>query len=54
MIAITDDTCGGYPRIGGTRIEVFNIIGCLANGMTITEIALDYNLSIELVKECVN
>ena len=47
MIVTTKYTCGGHPRINGTRIEVFNIIHCLSEGITIDEIAEDYNLPVE-------
>ena len=42
MIVTTKNTCGGYPRIDGTRIEVFNIIDCLSDGMSIDEISKYY------------
>lgn len=54
MIIETKNTCGGHPRIDGTRIEVFNIIGCLADGMRIEEIAEDYNLTVQQVKESID
>lgn len=53
MIVTTKNTCGGHPRIDGTRIEVFNIIDCLSDGMSIDEISKYYNVSIEEVKESI-
>lgn len=53
MIVETKNTCGGHPRIDGTRVEVFNIIGCLSEGLTIEEIAEDYKLTIEQVREAI-
>lgn len=52
-IVITKDTCGGHPRIAGRRIEVFVILGYLAEGMTIKEIAEQYKLTEQQVKEAI-
>ncbi len=38
-ITTTQDTCGGRPRIDGTRIEVSTIAAYLKQGVTIEEIA---------------
>jgi len=53
MIVSTENTCGGHPRIDGTRIEVFTILQCLSEGITLNEIAEDYNISVEQVKESI-
>lgn len=53
MVVTTKGTCGGHPRVDGTRIEVFNIIGCLSEGMSLEEISEQYNLSLKEVKEAV-
>ena len=50
---ITKNTCGGHPRIQGTRLEVFNIINCLWDGMSIEEISKFYNLSVDEVKDSI-
>lgn len=53
MVVITKNTCGGHPRIDGTRVEVFNIINCLANGESIEQIAEDYRLTYDEVKDSI-
>ena len=53
MIVSTENTCGGHPRIDSTRIEVFTILQCLSEGITLNEIAEDYNISVEQVKESI-
>ncbi|MFY7999160.1 MAG: DUF433 domain-containing protein [Candidatus Kapaibacteriota bacterium] len=40
-ITTTDGTCGGRPRIDGTRIEVSTIAAYIKQGITIEELA-DY------------
>lgn len=53
MISITKDTCNGQPRISGTRVEVIHIINCLSEGISISEICEDYDLTEEQVIEAI-
>jgi uncharacterized protein (DUF433 family) len=40
---IRDPTiCGGEPVVKGTRVTVCTLLGSLAEGMTVTEILLDF------------
>lgn len=41
-IVTTEGTCGGRPRIDGTRIEVSTIAAYLKQGVTIEELASYY------------
>ena len=34
--------CGGEPVVKGTRVTVRTVLGSLAEGMTVTEILLDF------------
>lgn len=50
-IVADPDHLGGKPRIAGTRISIELLLQCLASGMTIPEIVLDYpSLTEEAVK----
>lgn len=54
MIVQNVSTCYGHPTIEGTDVEVFKIIGCLADDMSIEEISKYYNLTIYQVKEAID
>ncbi len=41
-IIATADTCSGHPRIEGTRIRVSNVLGWIAAGMSLEDIAMEY------------
>lgn len=50
-IVADPDHLGGKPRIAGTRISIELLLECLASGMAIPEIVLDYpSLTEEAVK----
>jgi len=41
-IVADPDLLGGQPAVKGTRLSVSHILGCLAEGMSGEDIALDY------------
>ncbi|MBI1815726.1 MAG: DUF433 domain-containing protein [Deltaproteobacteria bacterium] len=41
-VIIDPELLGGQPAIRGTRLSVAHVLACLAEGMTGTEIAIDY------------
>lgn len=41
----TPGTCGGRPRIPRTRFSISRLLGLLAGGSTVDEIAEDYTVS---------
>lgn len=45
---------GGVPVIKGTRISVAQILAELAEGLSIEEVAQDFNLDLALVKRMVS
>ncbi len=52
-ISIDPDIRFGRPCITGTRISVFDVLGWLARGMSITEITEDFpEITEEHVKAC--
>lgn len=52
-ITIEDGKCGGKPCIRGMRITVFDVLDCLANGMTTEAILDDYPyLTVEDIQAC--
>ncbi len=53
MIVMTKDCCGGSPRIEGRRITVSDILGNLADGLSIVEIAEDFQLTTSEVVEAI-
>ncbi|WP_217653572.1 DUF433 domain-containing protein [Seinonella peptonophila] len=44
MIDIKTDVCSGDPIIKGTRIRVSDVLGLLKEGITVDEVAEDYDL----------
>jgi uncharacterized protein (DUF433 family) len=54
-ITINPEIRFGKPIIIGTRITVFDVLNCLANGMTIDEIILDFpELNENHIKACLS
>lgn len=41
-IVATPGTCGGRPRVDGTRIEVSLILQSIARGMSLTQVVAAY------------
>jgi uncharacterized protein (DUF433 family) len=41
-IIVDRELLGGQPAIRGTRLSVAHVLACLAEGMSGTEIAIDY------------
>jgi uncharacterized protein (DUF433 family) len=53
IISIDPEIRFGRPCIKGTRISVYDVLGWLANGMTIPEIIEDFpQLTDEQIKAC--
>ncbi|HEV7767575.1 MAG TPA: DUF433 domain-containing protein [Thermoanaerobaculia bacterium] len=46
-ISIDPQVQHGRPVIKGTRIPVIRLLGCLAEGMTIAETAVEYAIPVE-------
>jgi uncharacterized protein (DUF433 family) len=54
-IVSTMGTCGGRPRIRGTRVRVVDVLDMLASGMTEEEIVRDYPyISREDIEACLH
>lgn len=52
-ISITASVRFGKPCVKGTRITVYDVLGWLASGMTISEIIIDFpELNEEKIKAC--
>lgn len=52
-IVADPDTCGGHPRVEGTRIRVSHVLGWLAAGMSTGDILTDYpQLTAEDIRAC--
>lgn len=52
-ITIEDGKCGGKPCIRGMRITVFDVLDCLAGGMTAEAILKDFPyLTAEDIQAC--
>lgn len=49
-IVIDPEIQHGKPVIKGTRVPITRIIGGLAGGMTIEDVALEYEVSIEDIR----
>ena len=55
MIVSTPGTCGGRPRIDGTRLTVETIVGKLKAGYPVRELLEDYPyISRSDIAECLN
>lgn len=42
LVDVRPDVRGGKPCFVGTRITVYDVLGCLASGMTTEEIVADF------------
>lgn len=49
-IQIDPAICGGRPVIRGTRVPVAIVVGGLAGGMTMDELAREYDLSADDIR----
>ena len=47
VIEINPKICGGYPVLKGTRITVSQILGEIADGRTINDIAYSFDLELK-------
>jgi uncharacterized protein (DUF433 family) len=52
-IESTNGVCSGAPRIKNRRITVYNVIGTLYNGDSISEYAKDYEVEENVIKEAI-
>lgn len=54
MIIRDKKICGGEPTIKNSRITVVNVLEWLRSGETIEEIANDYYLTQDSIRECIS
>lgn len=50
LVDVDDDVMGGQPCLRGTRVPISTILGEIADGQTVDEIAEDRDLDVEDLK----
>lgn len=53
-ISVSSNVLFGKPRIQGTRISVEQVLACLAEGWTNTQIRKEFDISEDDIKACIN
>ena len=53
LVLIDPAICHGKPVIRGTRVQVSVLVGGLAGGMSVEEVAKEYGLKVEQVRGAV-